>query len=338
MRIVVLEPLGLEDEKVRSIAGKIIGEGHELVTYKDKVEDIDVLKKRASGADILVIANMPLKGEVINSVENLKMISVAFTGVDHVDIKACRERNIAVCNAAGYSTSSVAELTYGLERIAMYLQDVDNVFEIKWNEDITYADIFKKAEYEQELIAQKFQNEGLTAWIEEQRSKATIEILDPAFRAFRLKNEEKWPEAALAYEKAIKKDKDNQGYYLSLKEVYVRDNRLDDAAKLMETARKKWPENLAVLLALADVYALQKDTVKTGEVLAYTSSIGGDDIALHQEIKALYEKAEMTAEAADEQVLIEALVGQQAADQTGADVTGDILADDLSSGLEEDGD
>ncbi|PRR80157.1 Glycerate dehydrogenase [Clostridium liquoris] len=114
MRIVVLEPLGLEDEKVRSIAGKIIGEGHELVTYKDKVEDIDVLKKRASGADILVIANMPLKGEVINSVENLKMISVAFTGVDHVDIKACRERNIAVCNAAGYSTSSVAELTYGL--------------------------------------------------------------------------------------------------------------------------------------------------------------------------------------------------------------------------------
>lgn len=114
MRIVVLEPLGLEEERVRSIAGKIIGEGHQLVTYKDRVEDVEVLKKRASGADILVIANMPLKGEVINSVENLKMISVAFTGVDHVDIKVCRERNILVCNAAGYSTSSVAELTYGL--------------------------------------------------------------------------------------------------------------------------------------------------------------------------------------------------------------------------------
>lgn len=41
-----------------------------------------------------------------------------------------------------------AELTYGLERIAMYLQDVSNVFDIKWNENISYGDIFKKAEYE----------------------------------------------------------------------------------------------------------------------------------------------------------------------------------------------
>ncbi len=41
-----------------------------------------------------------------------------------------------------------AELTYGLERIAMYLQDVDNIFDIKWNNELTYGDIFNKAEYE----------------------------------------------------------------------------------------------------------------------------------------------------------------------------------------------
>ena len=46
-----------------------------------------------------------------------------------------------------------AELTYGLERIAMYLQDVDNIFDIKWNEDITYGDIFKKAEYEHSVYS-----------------------------------------------------------------------------------------------------------------------------------------------------------------------------------------
>ena len=46
-----------------------------------------------------------------------------------------------------------AELTYGLERIAMYLQDVDNVFEIKWNEDIKYGDIFKTAEYEHSVYS-----------------------------------------------------------------------------------------------------------------------------------------------------------------------------------------
>jgi len=34
-----------------------------------------------------------------------------------------------------------AELTYGTERIAMYLQGVDNVFDLAWNEEVTYGDI-----------------------------------------------------------------------------------------------------------------------------------------------------------------------------------------------------
>lgn len=41
-----------------------------------------------------------------------------------------------------------AELTYGLERIAMYLQNVNSVYEIQWNEQLTYGDIFKMSEYE----------------------------------------------------------------------------------------------------------------------------------------------------------------------------------------------
>lgn len=41
-----------------------------------------------------------------------------------------------------------AELTYGLERIAMYLQNVETVYDIDWNGHIKYGDIFKKAEYE----------------------------------------------------------------------------------------------------------------------------------------------------------------------------------------------
>jgi len=40
------------------------------------------------------------------------------------------------------------EITYGLERIAMYIQGVDSVFDIKWKEGITYGDIFKRAEWE----------------------------------------------------------------------------------------------------------------------------------------------------------------------------------------------
>ncbi len=41
------------------------------------------------------------------------------------------------------------ELTYGLERIAMYLQDVDSVFDIQWNKNIKYGEIYLQNEIEQ---------------------------------------------------------------------------------------------------------------------------------------------------------------------------------------------
>lgn len=61
------------------------------------------------------------------------------------------------------------EITYGLERIAMYLQDVDNVFDIKWNKDFTYGDIFKKAEYEHSVYSFE---------------KADIEVLKGLFNTY----------------------------------------------------------------------------------------------------------------------------------------------------------
>ena len=45
------------------------------------------------------------------------------------------------------------EITYGLERLAMYLQDVDNVYDLQWNDDIKYGDVFKKSEYENSVYA-----------------------------------------------------------------------------------------------------------------------------------------------------------------------------------------
>ncbi len=41
------------------------------------------------------------------------------------------------------------EITYGLERLAMVIQDVDNVFDLKWGKNITYRDIRHQAEVEQ---------------------------------------------------------------------------------------------------------------------------------------------------------------------------------------------
>jgi glycyl-tRNA synthetase alpha chain len=40
------------------------------------------------------------------------------------------------------------ELTYGLERLVMYIQGVENVYDIRWNKDVTYGDIFLQNERE----------------------------------------------------------------------------------------------------------------------------------------------------------------------------------------------
>ena len=40
------------------------------------------------------------------------------------------------------------EITYGLERLAMYLQGVDNVFDVAWNKNIKYGEVHHQTEYE----------------------------------------------------------------------------------------------------------------------------------------------------------------------------------------------
>jgi glycyl-tRNA synthetase alpha chain len=51
--------------------------------------------------------------------------------------------------AGGFDLKPVSvELTYGIERISMYLQGVENVFDLKWNAEMTYGDIHYRSEYE----------------------------------------------------------------------------------------------------------------------------------------------------------------------------------------------
>lgn len=114
MKITILEPLAVSDEKLREMSKYITDKGHELVIYDSISKDDEELIERVKDSHIAIIANSPFRKEVIQSAKNLKMIAVAFTGVDHVDMKTCREQDILVSNAAGYSTNSVAELVYGM--------------------------------------------------------------------------------------------------------------------------------------------------------------------------------------------------------------------------------
>lgn len=113
MKIVMLESLGVSEETMNNLLKDILASGNEFV-FCDHVLSTDEKRKMIRTADIAIIANNPLTSDILNATENLKMISVGFTGIDHIDMDVCREKNVTVCNAQGYATDSTAELAVGL--------------------------------------------------------------------------------------------------------------------------------------------------------------------------------------------------------------------------------
>lgn len=70
--------------------------------------------ERAANAEIIVTNKVPLSAETIAKLPNLKMIAVAATGTNVIDLDACRARGIIVSNIRGYATSTVPEHTIAL--------------------------------------------------------------------------------------------------------------------------------------------------------------------------------------------------------------------------------
>ena len=114
MKISLLEPIGVSQTVLDELSQGLKDRGHEFCYYDTKTTDVEELKKRTAGCDIVMIANNPYPAEVVESADALKMISVAFTGIDHIGVQACRDKNIMICNAAGYSNQTVAELVIGM--------------------------------------------------------------------------------------------------------------------------------------------------------------------------------------------------------------------------------
>ena len=114
MIIKLLEPLRVPETLIEQLAAPLKEAGHEFVYYDEKPPDVDELAKRSEDADIVIIANNPYPKEAFTQAKNLKLIDVAFTGVDHVDQTAAKEQDVQIANAAGYSNTAVAELVIGL--------------------------------------------------------------------------------------------------------------------------------------------------------------------------------------------------------------------------------
>ena len=114
MKISLLEPLGVSEELIRELSAPILARGHEFIYYPRKTTDTEELKKRSAGCEVVMIANNPYPDEVVDASDSLKLLNVAFTGIDHVGLEACRRKGVTVCNAANYSNQTVAELVIGM--------------------------------------------------------------------------------------------------------------------------------------------------------------------------------------------------------------------------------
>lgn len=113
MKISLIDPLEVDREIIENHKEKIESLGHEFEYFEESAGSDEEKIERLKDTDIAIITNKPLTSQVINNT-NLDLIDVAFTGVDHVDLEACKEKGIKVLNASGYSDDSVAELVIGL--------------------------------------------------------------------------------------------------------------------------------------------------------------------------------------------------------------------------------
>ncbi len=114
MNIVCVESLGISRDRFETLREHYASMGHTFTYYLDRREDEATLADRMRDADVVVVSNIKLPATVLGQCPKLRYLSVAFTGLDHIDLAYCREHGIEVQNAAGYSTTAVSELAVGM--------------------------------------------------------------------------------------------------------------------------------------------------------------------------------------------------------------------------------
>ena len=136
MKIVFLDAATIGDD----LTYEIFYELGEVVVYSTTSEE--EFEAHISGADVVVINKLKLNATNLPKATNLKLICLAATGFDNVDLAYCRQKGIGVCNVVGYSTQSVAQLT-----LSMALSLYTHLGE--------YTDFVRSGEYTQNGLANR---------------------------------------------------------------------------------------------------------------------------------------------------------------------------------------
>ena len=71
-------------------------------------------KERVTDADVIVTNKVVIDGKLMSECKNLKLICVAATGMNNIDLESAKKMGIEVKNVAGYSTASVIQHTFSM--------------------------------------------------------------------------------------------------------------------------------------------------------------------------------------------------------------------------------
>jgi len=137
MRIVLLDAKTLGDDLDLSPL-----EQFGTLTRYDTTSEEETLA-RVVDADIVITNKVVLSANLLAQTKNLKLICIAATGINNVDLEAAKFQGIKVKNVAGYSTKSVVQHTFAmtlylLEKMAYYDSVVKNDV---WSESGLFTDV-----------------------------------------------------------------------------------------------------------------------------------------------------------------------------------------------------
>ncbi len=117
MRIVILDGYPIDQGQLDWGALRALGELR--VHPRTRVEEV---LARARGAEALLTNKVVLARETIDQLPDLRYIGILATGIDVVDLAACRARKIAVTNVPGYAAPAVAQFVMAM--LLHFLEDV----------------------------------------------------------------------------------------------------------------------------------------------------------------------------------------------------------------------
>ena len=99
--------------------------------------------KRIENADIVITNKVIINKEIMENAPNLKLIAIAATGMNNIDLETAKTLNIKVKNVVGYSTASVVQHTFAIAfnligKLDYYKTTVNNG---TWSESNLFTDV-----------------------------------------------------------------------------------------------------------------------------------------------------------------------------------------------------